>query len=98
MARKKKEENLEVTEEFVIEDVSDVQSTNEFQELEDLNTTEVESIIEDGSKIELTEEEEKSEEKKSYDFNLKNVFLPKVKPKNMGLKNKQGIQSLMTNA
>jgi hypothetical protein len=62
MPRKRKneekpEEVLEVTEDFVIEDVSDVENTEELQNLEDLNVTEIEAAIEDGEKLELVEEQ-----------------------------------------
>jgi len=78
MARKKKTENeikevdinpygeiLEVTEDFVIEDVSDISNTEELSNLEELNITEVEAAIEDGEKLELVEENNKPKPFKS---------------------------------
>jgi len=52
------EEVLEVTEEFVIEDVSDTNTGEELAALEDLNVTEVEAAIEEGAPLELVEEKE----------------------------------------
>jgi hypothetical protein len=95
------EEILEVTEEFVIEDVSDVASTEDLQNLEDLNVTEVEAAIEDGEKLELVEEKK---ELKKHNEVIKNsasqgkapkeIKSKKVRPvSGKEPKNKSGIRS-----
>ncbi len=47
--------DVEVTDEFQLQDVSDVPDTTEEAQLEDLDVTEVESIIKSGSTIEILE-------------------------------------------
>ncbi len=97
------EEVLEVTDEFVLQDVEDT-DISEVETLEDLDKTEVEAAIEEGSDIELIEEEKpkakakrkpKAERKSAIDEKRlrEKQLLPKVQPAISKEKKNNGIRT-----